>query len=104
MEITRIRAEISKIDLQIIHLLQKRFQLIPQLVKIKQNDHLPIFQPEREQEMFEHYSKLAQEYGLNPEFVHDLFALIIIEMKNQQRIKSINQGKKHASMPDSSKK
>ncbi|WP_457557986.1 chorismate mutase [Candidatus Harpocratesius sp.] len=104
MEIARIRKEISKIDLQIINLLKKRFQLIPQLVKIKQKDHLPIFQPEREQEMFEHYSKIAQEYGLNPEFVHNLFSLIVLEMKNQQRIKSINQIRRYTHMHDSSKK
>ncbi|MHA1777189.1 MAG: hypothetical protein DRO88_03420 [Promethearchaeia archaeon] len=86
----QIRDSIEEIDEKIIQLLRQRLNLVPEIVSIKQKEHIPIFHPEREQALFEKYHELAQEYGLDPEFIHDIFARIIIEMKDLQRIRSIS--------------
>lgn len=94
-DINEIRQKIEEIDEKIIQLLSARLELIPDLVSIKKSRGIPIFQPEREVELFEKLDQLAQEYGLDPEFIHDVFARIITEMKDLQRIESINKAREN---------
>jgi chorismate mutase len=84
MTIKQIRSEIEEIDQQIIMLIAKRISLLPKIIDYKKQQHLNIFQPEREKQLFQKYWCLARERHLNPEFVRKLFELIIEESRNQQ--------------------
>jgi len=84
LNLAEIRETLTHIDVEILNLLSKRFQLIPAIVAEKQKLALASFQPEREKELFQLYETQAQQKGLNPEFVQRIFALIFDEMRIRQ--------------------
>ncbi len=84
MDLAEIRETLTQIDTEILNLLIKRIQLIPAIVGEKQKQSLKSFQPEREKELFRLYETQAQERGLNPVFVHKIFATVFEEMRNLQ--------------------
>ena len=84
MDLAEIREMLTQIDIEILNLLIKRIQLIPAIVGEKQKQSLESFQPEREKELFKLYETQAQAKGLNPVFVHKIFATIFEEMRNLQ--------------------
>jgi len=71
--LTQFREQIDTIDAEIIHLLSQRFDVIKEVwVYKKQNNILPL-QPGRWQEVLESKKQLAREYGMNEEFVVDVW-------------------------------
>jgi 3-deoxy-7-phosphoheptulonate synthase len=85
MNLDEIRRRIENVDQKIITLLASRMNLIPSLVEFKKEKQLQIHQPEREKEILEKYSLLANNYNLNHEMVQKIFELIITESRNAQK-------------------
>ena len=79
-----MRTVINEIDNEILQQLKKRMELLPAIVKYKQIHNLAIQDPKREAELLEQRKALAQEYGLNPAFVEDLFEQIMAEARRVQ--------------------
>lgn len=84
--LSETRNIIDEIDNEIIELLNKRFELMPEIARFKTENHLPIFQSEREQEILENKIVQAKELGLSETFVRNLFELIFEESKRLQEV------------------
>ena len=82
MDLQTIRTQIDAIDQEIVKLLQQRMNLMPAVAEYKQTHNLHTHQIERETELLLAKRKLAQEYGLNEEFVENISTLSLLEKIN----------------------
>lgn len=60
--LSKYREEIDQIDQQIVELILKRSELASEIGKIKKQNNLPIYKPEREVKIYENIKKLYQEF------------------------------------------
>lgn len=85
-EMGQHRTLISDLDFQIIELLSQRMKISKQIGKIKKENNIAIFQPERWQEITEYALQKAEEISLSREFIEKIFKTIheeSIEVQNQ---------------------
>lgn len=75
-----LRIEIDKIDAQIVELLAQRFDITNQVGLLKAQKKLSAIDPEREALQAQRYSELANEFGVKPQVVQNLFRGIIDEV------------------------
>ena len=80
----KLRQKIDQVDQQILKLLWQRKDLVLRIAQIKQEQELPLKQPEREKIVLERVTQLSQNLGLNPKFTKDLFKLIIKNSLREQ--------------------
>ena len=85
MELTKIREQLDTIDSQLLILLTIRMKLMPLVAQYKHANKLDIEQPQREKELLQIKREFAKENELNPDFVENLFKLIMDEGKRIQR-------------------
>ncbi len=78
------RGEIDEINTKIIDLLARRTEIVKQIGEYKKEKDIPITDSEREKIIFEEIGKLAEEKGLDKEFVKDLFEKIIKQAKKDE--------------------
>ncbi|NTW30257.1 MAG: chorismate mutase, partial [Candidatus Moranbacteria bacterium] len=71
-------------DRELARILAERSQLIPKVVKAKLEQHLPIFQPEREAQQYEKFAAIDAEFGIDPLLVQKIFELVIEQSKDVQ--------------------
>lgn len=82
------RTRIDAVDLKLLALLNERTGIVEQIGRVKQEVHLPIYEPRREDQVFENV--LAHNPGpLPPEAVKRIFERIIDEMRQVQRMKML---------------
>lgn len=80
----RCRKEIDGIDLQILNLLNERTRIVQEIGHIKQLSSLPIYEPRREDQVFENVA--SHNTGpLSPDGVKRVFERITDEMRRVQR-------------------
>ena len=48
-----LRNEIDKLDLEIVQLLEKRFDVVKEIAKFKIKNNIPVYDPERETQVLE---------------------------------------------------
>jgi chorismate mutase len=84
LNLNDVRRRIDYLDNDIIDLISSRINLVPSIIEYKKKHSLPIYQPGREQELYEKYARLANRHDINPELVQDIFKLIITEMRQLQ--------------------
>lgn len=77
MELTEIREHLDRLDKALVTVLAERMSFIPKVAEFKKANNVERYQPEREKQIFESKRKLAEEFGLNPDMVEDLFKRII---------------------------
>ncbi len=73
------RARIDEIDLQLISLLVQRLEICREVADYKLTHSLPTMQPERVRQVLERLAALADEKGLDPDFVKSIWHAIITE-------------------------
>jgi chorismate mutase len=80
------RTRIDDVDIRILALLNERTRIVEEIARIKQQARLPIYEPKREDEVFEN---IATHNGgpLGPDSVKRIFERIIDEMRVVQRIR-----------------
>ena len=84
--LARCRDRIDEIDLRLLDLLNQRTSIVEQIGRIKQHLDLPIYEPKREDQVFENV--VAHNHGpLAAEAVQRLFERIIDEMRTIQKLK-----------------
>ena len=71
-DMTRLREQLDIIDTEILKLLSQRMILSKDIGKIKREHNMPIFQPQRWQQVLEHQMATGKSMGLNEQFVKDL--------------------------------
>lgn len=85
MELNEIRQHLDRLDNTILALLAERLSYSEKVAEQKQTQQLPIYQPEREQEIIDQKKDIAKKHSLNPEFAKDIFKKIIDESSRIQR-------------------
>ncbi|HPH34291.1 MAG TPA: chorismate mutase [Methanoregulaceae archaeon] len=85
MLIDALRAEINRIDLQIIDLIAERQKIAGKIAQIKTNEGLPIHDRKRTHEVLEGAFNAAVEKNINPVFVQKIFELLIEMSEERQR-------------------
>ena len=58
MEIEDWRKEIDEMDEQIVHLISKRAEAAKAIGDLKRQSMLPVYEPQRERDVFEHVKKM----------------------------------------------
>lgn len=75
--IAEVRNEIDNIDKVIIGLLAERFQYVKEVVKYKDNNAKSIEANDRKKEVIRKRREWAQECGLNPDVMEDIYNKLI---------------------------
>lgn len=79
----RLRKEIDEINEKIIFFLKERVGITNEIAKIKEQNNLPISDPEREQAQNERVREIAISYDLNPMVIEKMFGLFINYSKSK---------------------
>lgn len=90
-EMGRHRTLISDLDFQLIELLSQRMKISEKIGKLKKENNIAIFQPDRWKFITEYAHQKADETGMSPEFVEKIFKAIheeSIEVQNNIMIDS----------------
>jgi chorismate mutase len=85
MPIDALRAEINRIDLQIIDLIAERQKIAGKIAQIKTNEGLPIHDRIRTQEVLGSSFNAAVEKNINPVYVQKVFEILIEMSEERQR-------------------
>ena len=84
--LAQLRERIDAVDLRILELLNHRTVIVEEIGRIKQGAQLPIYEPKREDQVFENVT--SHNHGpLSPDAVKRVFERIIDEMRTVQRIR-----------------
>lgn len=73
------RAQIDKIDDQLVKLLGERFGIVRKVAKVKIKHDIPAFLGDRVAEVKERAAAQGPKYGIDPEFLRTLYTLIIYQ-------------------------
>ena len=85
MTIEELRAQIDRIDSEIIRLYGERMQVVNMIGEYKKERGLPVTDPAREQELLDRVGKLA---GVeNEENIRALFSLLMAQSRARQERK-----------------
>jgi chorismate mutase-like protein len=84
MDISDWRQRIDELDEQIVRLLNQRAEAAKAIGELKQKGSLPVYEPKREQVVFEHVSRSNPGPLSNPEIV-DIYQRIIDVMRAIQK-------------------
>lgn len=80
MDMSSLRAEIDRLDGDIIDLIAQRFSVCGQIAQLKGQSGIPVMQPGRVLEVRQRCARLGAERGLDPDFVDRLYQLLIAEV------------------------
>jgi len=80
MELSELRVKIDELDVGIVKLLEERFSLIEEIIKVKDNQGLKIEDKKREEEIIE---KLSSS-NLDKEMIKEIYSIIFRYAKNAQ--------------------
>ena len=83
IKLEQIRKNIDVVDAKIISLIARRASYMPAVAKYKKENNLPIFQPERKEEIIKSRAGLAKKSRINPSLIKKIFLLIL---KNSREI------------------
>ena len=89
-DLTRCRERIDAIDIRLVELLNERTGVVEEIGHIKQNLTLGIYEPKREEQVFENIAK-HNRGPLPPESLQRIFERIIDEMRTIQKTKMLRQ-------------
>ena len=85
MPIEGLRAEISRIDDEIIDLIARRQKLAAKIAQVKMNEGLPIHDEKRTHAVLENTFNSAVEKNINPVMVSKIFKILIEMSEERQR-------------------
>lgn len=85
MTIEALRAEITRIDLQIIDLIAERQKIAGKIAQVKMNEGLPIHDLKRTHEVLEDAFTAAVEKNINPVSIQKIFEVLIEMSEERQR-------------------
>ena len=84
-ELLELRQSIDQIDQELIAVLARRFEVTAKVGQLKAVHGLDSVDPVREQEKLQSLRRLAEEKGLNSDFVRSLFQHIFDEVVKNHR-------------------
>lgn len=84
MDLQDLRAQIEEVDHKMLKLLQKRKDLVASIGEVKKGIGLPIGNQELENQMLEKYTQTAEQLGVCPELVQNIFEEIFWDARRIQ--------------------
>jgi chorismate mutase len=89
------RKQIDETDQQIVALLNQRARIVAEVGKIKQEVHLPVAAPAREQQILDHIVQLGGTGALPPDHLRRIYQTILPEMRTwEEGLSEEGEGKK----------
>lgn len=82
--IDRLRAEIDEIDRSLLELFNRRARCVVEIGHIKSAGHMPLYQPDRERQIFER-AEAANPGPLSNRAIRRLFERILDESRSVER-------------------
>jgi len=80
-----LRKDIDRVDEVLVRLLNERARCACEIGRIKKQQNVEIYQPDREKQVLEHVRSVAAEGPLGPEAIARLFERIIDEARRLER-------------------
>ena len=80
-----LRKDIDRVDEVLVRLLNERARCACEIGRIKKQQNVEIYQPDREKQVLEHVRSIAAEGPLDPEAIARLFERIIDEARRLER-------------------
>src|SRR3954463_494425 len=80
-----LRKDIDRVDEVLVRLLNERARVACEIGRLKKEQGVEIYQPEREKQVLEHVRSIAVEGPLGPEAIARLFERIIDEARRLER-------------------
>jgi|SRR4051812_39857939 len=80
-----LRKDIDRVDEVLVRLLNERARVACEIGRLKKEQGLEVYQPEREKQVLEHVRSIAVEGPLGPEAIARLFERIIDEARRLER-------------------
>ena len=80
-----LRKDIDRVDEVLVRLLNERARCACEIGRIKKEQRVEIYQPEREKQVLEHVKSVAAEGPLEPEAIARLFERIMDEARRLER-------------------
>ena len=91
-DLARCREQIDEVDRRLLDLLNERTAVVEEIGRIKQVLHLAIYEPKREDQVFQNV--LTHNQGpLPPAAVQRIFERVIDEMRTVQKLKMVPEAK-----------
>ncbi|UPW14262.1 chorismate mutase family protein [Gordonia amicalis] len=78
-ELADLRAELDGIDDRLLEDVRARIEVCTRIAHLKQRYTIPVMQPRRVGAVHEHAHRYALDHDLSPQFLHDLYDLLISE-------------------------
>jgi chorismate mutase-like protein len=78
-DIDSYRQQIDALDEEIIRALGQRFDVVRKVGTFKANTGIAVMQPDRIEQIKRRCTSLGNQYGVRPEFLHEMYDLIIKE-------------------------
>ncbi|MGL4859812.1 MAG: bifunctional chorismate mutase/prephenate dehydrogenase [Enterobacteriaceae bacterium] len=78
-ELTVLREQIDLIDQQLLQLLAQRLQLVAQVGEVKNRHGLPVYAPEREEQMLKARRLEAEKLGVSPDLIEEVLRRVMRE-------------------------
>lgn len=79
-----LRKEVENIDLEIVSLINMRFEVVKEISHVKLQIGKAIQDLEQERKQFKNYSEWCNTHGLPTQLIHNVFQLIITHSKKLQ--------------------
>ncbi len=83
--IERLRGDIDAVNAELLDLLERRLDLSVQVGEIKQRAGLPLYSEQRERELLDRFRTQAVERGIDPDYVEELMAVVLVHSRAAQR-------------------
>ncbi|MEM2376572.1 MAG: chorismate mutase [Sulfolobales archaeon] len=82
--IDEIRAEIDRVDEELVRLLARRIRLVKEIATIKMRECIKLVNQSREAEVLSRIRKLSSELGVSPDTIEFLFrAVMMMSLKEE---------------------
>lgn len=85
MTLEDLRKDIDRVDEVLVRLLNERARCVCEIGRLKKEQGIEIYQPDREKEVLRHVRDVATEGPLGPEAIGRLFERIIDEARRLER-------------------
>ncbi len=91
-QIIPLRDKIDSIDAQILSLLAQRQKIVDDVVTLKKTHSIPVYHPAREEDLISKLRAQAIKASLDPDFMEDLYRVIIRKSRVEQTDKMEHKG------------
>ena len=85
MTLDELRKDIDRLDEVLVRLLNERARCVVEIGRLKKENGLEVYQPDREKDVLRHVRDVASEGPLGPEAICRLFERIIDEARRLER-------------------